>query len=76
LILLRGFDSDAGNDDACRTCAACAEDGVKEVEEVLVKKEKVMTAKDLKTLEKAVKLFKDYEHGRLKEISGRKLMSF
>ena len=43
---------------------------VSEVKKVLVDREKVMPAKDLKTLEKAVKFFKDYEHGTLKEIEG------
>jgi len=46
---------------------------VSEVEKVLVKKEKLMSVKDLKTLEKAVKLYKDYEHGKLKEISGTEI---
>lgn len=46
---------------------------VQEVKEVLVDKEKVMTAKELNTLDKAVKYFKDYEHGKLKEISGKEI---
>lgn len=46
---------------------------VQEVREALVQKEKIMTEKDLKTLEKAVKYFKDYEHGTLKEVSGKEI---
>ena len=46
---------------------------VAEVKEVLVDKEKVMGEKELKTLEKAVKYFKDYEYGKLKEISGKEI---
>ena len=46
---------------------------VQEVREVLVKKEKVMDEKELKTLEKVVKYYKDYEHGKLKEISGKEI---
>jgi predicted nucleotidyltransferase len=48
---------------------------VAEVKKVLVDEEKLMTAKDLKTLEKVVKLFKDYEHGTLKNISGKEIDS-
>lgn len=48
---------------------------VAEVRAALVEKEKVMTEKDLKTLERAVKLFKDYEHGTLKEIPGKDIDS-
>jgi predicted nucleotidyltransferase len=46
---------------------------VEEVKKVLVDKEKVLGEKELKTLEKAVKYFKDYEHGKLKEISGKEI---
>src|SRR3989344_1989307 len=46
---------------------------VSEVKEILVEKEKVMSEKELKVLEKAVKYFKDYEHGKLKEISGKEV---
>ncbi|MFH1802427.1 MAG: nucleotidyltransferase domain-containing protein [archaeon] len=46
---------------------------VQEVKKVLVEKEKLMTLKDLKTLEKVVKLYKDYEHGTLKEIPGKEI---
>jgi len=46
---------------------------VQEVKEFLVEKEKLMTEKELKTLEKVVKAYKDYEHGTLKEISGNEV---
>jgi len=46
---------------------------VAEVKKALVEEEKVMSLKELKTLEKLVKLFKDYEHGKLKEISGTEI---
>lgn len=46
---------------------------VEEVKKVLVEEEKVMTMKELKTLEKVVKNFKDYEHGKLKEIPGKEI---
>jgi hypothetical protein len=46
---------------------------VQEVKKVLVEQEKLMTEKDLKTLEKVVKAYKDYEHGTLKEISGKEV---
>ena len=46
---------------------------VSEVKEALVDKEKVMTMNELKTLEKAVRYYKDYEHGKLKEISGKEI---
>ena len=48
---------------------------VQEVKKVLVEKEKLMTEKELKTLEKVVKAYKDYEHGTLKEISGKEIDS-
>jgi len=48
---------------------------VAEVKKALVEEEKVMSLKELKTLEKLVKLFKDYEHGKLKEISGTEIDS-
>ncbi len=43
---------------------------------LFVDKLKVMGEKDLKTLEKAVYLFKQYEYGKLKEISGKDLDEF
>ena len=49
---------------------------VKEVRELLVNKEKVMSLKELNILEKAVKYFKDYEHGTLKSIPGKEIDVF
>ncbi|RMD67011.1 hypothetical protein D6817_02775 [Candidatus Pacearchaeota archaeon] len=46
---------------------------VSEVKKVLVEEEKVMSEKELKTLEKAVKYYKDYEHGKLKSITGKEI---
>jgi len=46
---------------------------VAEVKEILVDKEKVMGQQELKTLEKVVKYYKDYEHGKLKEITGKEI---
>ena len=46
---------------------------VAEVKEVFVDKEKLMDMKELKILEKAVKLFKSYEHGTLKKFSGKEV---
>lgn len=43
---------------------------VQEVKQVFVDKEKIMDMKELKILEKVVQLYKDYEHGKVKEISG------
>ena len=42
-------------------------------EELLVKKEKLIEPKYVKILEKAVKTFKDIEHGNLKDISGKEI---
>lgn len=47
-----------------------------EVKAVLVEREKVMSEKNLKTLEKAVHLFKQYEYGKLKEFSGSEVETF
>ncbi len=44
-----------------------------EVKKELVEKEKVMTLNELRILEKTLKLYKDYEHGKLKEISGQEI---
>ncbi len=44
-----------------------------EVKEILVDKEKVMALKDWKFLEKVLKMWKDYEHGKMKEISGKEV---
>jgi predicted nucleotidyltransferase len=49
---------------------------VQEVRKILVEKEKVMTEADLKILEKAVYLFKQYEYGKLKEYPGKDLDIF
>ena len=49
---------------------------VEEVKKVLVDREKVMSHTDLKILEKAVKLFKDYEHGKIKEYPGKDIDVF
>jgi hypothetical protein len=48
---------------------------VDEVKKVLVDKEKVMTVKDIKVLERAVGMYKDYEHGKLKSVSGKDIDS-
>jgi len=48
---------------------------VAEVKKALVDEEKVITQKELKVLEKVVKLYKDYEHGKLKSISGNEIDS-
>jgi len=45
----------------------------KEVKEVLVNKEKVMGMKDWNFLDKTMKMWKDYEHGRMKKISGKEI---
>jgi len=44
---------------------------VSEVKKVLVEKEKLMTLKDIRILEKVVKMYKDYEHGTLKNLTGK-----
>ncbi len=49
---------------------------VSEAKRVLVDKENVMNNSDLKTLEKAVHLFKEYEYGKLKEFSGKEIDEF
>jgi len=46
---------------------------VEEVKKTLVQRDKIMSEKDLKTLEKVVHLFKQYEYGKLKEISGKEI---
>jgi len=46
---------------------------VEEVKKVLVEREKVMNSKDIKTLEKAVNMYKQYEYGKLKELSGKEI---
>lgn len=47
-----------------------------EVKKVLVDREKLMSESDLKTLAKAVYLFKQYEYGKLKEFSGKEVDEF
>jgi predicted nucleotidyltransferase len=49
---------------------------VSEVKDILVDKEKLMDLKELKILEKAVKYYKDYEHGKIKSIPGKDLDIF
>ena len=49
---------------------------VEEVKDALVDKEKVMNMKELKILETAVKYFKNYEYGKLKEMTGKELDEF
>ena len=46
---------------------------VAETKKILVDKEKLMGMKELRILEKIVKMYKDYEHGKLNEISGKEL---
>lgn len=47
-----------------------------EAKRIFVEKEKIMSANDLKTLEKAVHYFKQYEYGKLKEIPGKEIDVF
>jgi predicted nucleotidyltransferase len=49
---------------------------VEEVKKVLVEREKVMSADLLKILAKTVGLYKDYEHGKLKEFPGKEIDLF
>jgi len=49
---------------------------VADVKRVFVDAQKIMSHKDLKTLEKAVHLFKQYEYGKLKEFSGTEIDGF
>ncbi|MBM3232165.1 hypothetical protein FJZ21_02175 [Candidatus Pacearchaeota archaeon] len=44
---------------------------VNDVKKVLVDSEKVMSASELKFLDKVIKYYKDYEHGTLKTIPGK-----
>jgi len=44
---------------------------VDDVKKIFVDRDKLLKVEDLKTLERAVKLYKDYEHGKLKEIPGK-----
>lgn len=49
---------------------------VEDIKKIFVEKDKIMTLSDLKTLEKAVHLFKQYEYGKLKEIPGKDIDVF
>lgn len=49
---------------------------VQEAKKVFVEEQKIMSQTDLKTLEKAVKLFKEYEYGKLKEYPGKEIDLF
>ncbi len=46
---------------------------VQDVKKVLVDEEKVMSQSELNYLEKVVKLYKDYEHGKLLKIPGKEI---
>ena len=46
---------------------------VKLMHEIFVKKEKLLEAKYVKTLEKTIKYFKDIEHGSVKKITGKEV---
>lgn len=46
---------------------------VEDVRKEFMEKEKIMDMKELKILEKVVKLYKDYEHGKLQGISGAEM---
>jgi len=46
---------------------------VADVRKEFIDKEKIMDQKELKTLEKVVGLYKDYEHGKLQSISGAEI---
>jgi uncharacterized protein (UPF0332 family)/predicted nucleotidyltransferase len=43
------------------------------MKEIFVEKEKMMKSSDVEVLGKAVTLFKEYEHGKLKEIKGKEV---
>lgn len=49
---------------------------VEDVRKVLVEREKLLSERELKTLGKAVKLWKEYEYGKLKEFPGKDLDEF
>ncbi len=48
---------------------------VADVKKEFVEKDKIMSPKELKTLERVVGLYKDYEHGKLQSITGAELDS-
>lgn len=43
------------------------------LEEVFVKEKKLMTMKDVNVIKNAFKVYKDFEHGKIKEISGKEI---
>lgn len=45
------------------------------MEEIFVKKEKLITLQDMKILKDAFKIYKDIEHGELKDITGKEIDS-
>ncbi len=47
-----------------------------QVRQIFVEREKIMSEKDIKILEKAVYLFKQYEYGKLKKFSGKEIDEF
>ena len=49
---------------------------LKLMEEIFVKKEKLLEPKYIKTLQKAIQTFKDFEHGKLQTYSGIELENF
>jgi len=49
---------------------------VSQVKNIFVEREKIMNESDLKTLKKAVHLFKQYEYGKLKNFSGKEVDQF
>lgn len=49
---------------------------VEDIRKIFVQNEKIMSEKDLKILEKAVHLFKQYEYGKLKEYPGAEIDTF
>ncbi len=46
---------------------------ISEMEKIFVEKEKLLTKKDINILKEIVKLYKDYEHDKVKEIKGSKI---
>ncbi len=49
---------------------------LKLMEEIFVKKEKLLEPKYIKTLQKAIQTFKDFEHGKIQTYSGIELENF
>jgi predicted nucleotidyltransferase/uncharacterized protein (UPF0332 family) len=48
----------------------------KVMKDIFVDKEKMLKSSDIKTLEKAVELYRNYEHGKLKKFSGKEVDEF